>query len=62
MTEKKADDPDRIDDKDLDEASGGIQARVERIRGAEVRATDETESANNLKQLGLGATAGDGSV
>jgi hypothetical protein len=59
MTEKKVHDPIRIDDKDLDEASGGIQARVERIRGADASA-NEAGSANNLKQLSLGATA-DGS-
>jgi hypothetical protein len=65
MTEKKI--PETLEDKDLDQASGGVGARLSGLRrvSATEAETDEaaaSKGANNLKQLGLGVTSGDGSA
>jgi len=53
--------PEVIEDAQLDDSSGGLPA-VQKVREAAGRiSTSATsgESANNLKQLSLGATGGD---
>ncbi len=65
MADKK--NPEVIEDKDLDQASGGVGARLSGLRrvSATEAETDEaaaSKEANNLKQLGLGIASGDGSV
>ena len=65
MTEKKSNEPEAIEDADLDEASGGIHLLVPAVQGvcdATAKTGSATQGAVSPSQVNLGVRTGDGSV